>query len=468
MIVNSPATLRVQARLQEDGLGGLADLLHRHGMGIAGSYVLPNHTADPSSLPDVDVWIPGGTPQRPAVADVAALLHRLGYPFPRTCRPSGSHYSRFNTVIDTLHSFHCPGKRSVQLLSTKPAAATSMAQIVAGFDLIVLQQYYDGRTCVGTDAARVDSDSMSIGLNTADPKVRHQSLPEWVRTALRIRKYQNRGFRLRSTVEHSLTRAITDCLRTLPMTSCMASVAVQYEDSIHAWNSAMRGLRWDEDGAGPQVSLVDGGEGGTVGSMRWHVRTRGGGVATVPVTCPDALLGGTTVRWRGATRLVAALTPFPTLCAVQRGSLVALDETVVFDHLRAEDTRCGEFVDRDPENNVVVFVETCPNTITRQQLDCAPRYAPFRSSPGPCEDRPSVIAIQIPSGNFYVPVSQVHELLHTVGSGVVQLVSSGRWWERARGTGGAADRRGCECIPIHFFRRVPRHGTDNAVVPATP
>jgi hypothetical protein len=451
----------VQGRLQEDGLSGLSALLARHGMGIAGSYVLPNHTANPESVPDVDVWIPTGANHRQAVADVASFLFLLGYPFPhsyRALQPLGTAtYTRFSTVIDTIYTFRSPGKRTVQVLSTQANVASSMAEVVAGFDLVGLHQYFDGRACVATEAARRDSDDLAISINLSDPRVRYQTLAEWVRTGERIRKYQDRGFGLRDTVERDLAQSLVDTLCALPLVySAQGGVSVRNERLVHRWNTVVRGLRWNGGGTGPLVSLVNSGEGCTVASLQWQVHTPDGPPAIAPVICPEGLREGTTVRWRGSVRLVVALTPAPPLCAVPAGTLVATADMHVFDHLQAEDVPCGEFVQRDPANNLIVFAGVTPNTLTRHQLDRAPTFTVGPTGQGACHDCPELTAVQLPSGNFYVPTAHVLELLQTPGSGVVQLVQSGTWWDYAREVGHG---RGSRSLSIHFFRRLPLRDT---------
>ena len=448
----------VHTRLRDDGLEGLRDLVLQHGLGIAGSYILPCHTADTRHEPDIDIWMPyieDVSARRRIVADTVSLLFMLGYPLPHTTRVSvkGAVYTRLHAVVETIYTFRCKGRRAVQLLVTK--AGATLLDIVRGFDLLVLHQYYDGTRCVATECADEETRAMRLSVNTAHDGMRSQTLSEWVRTLGRVRKYQSRGFRIGESMHTDLVPLLAGCLRGLTVlrgsrnkTSLLPD---RTEKLVRTWNKIVRHLGWPANGTGPLISLV-GRE--TVDSLELRVAGTEG-ETVVPLGCPASMNAWTSVWWGGQPVLIATLVPFPTIYELPRSTCTPHAGESVYDHLEADDTVCGVFVSADPTNNFVVVADQALNTITRRQIDTAHTFTPANHVVDDITRLASshrVVTFQLPSGNFYVPLVQVQELLDHPGSGVVQLMPTNICWEHVTRSDHALHDRP---LSVHFIRRLP-------------
>ena len=195
------------------------------------------------------------------------------------------------------------------------------------------------------------------------------------------------------------------------------------------------------------------------GRVDLHVPVQGTSVGTdavVSVASPAYMRAWNSVWWGNQSVLVATLVPFPSLCEIQRSTFAPHASERVYDHLAAEDTVCGVFLAANPGDAFVVAAGETLNTITRHQIGTAHTFTPVAAVAGHgSHDNVSdhrVVTLQIPSGNFYVPLSHIQEVMDRPGSGVVQLVSTSICWEHVARSDHVPYRRP---LPVHFLRRLP-------------
>jgi len=461
----------VRARLTKDGLTGLWDLFSEHKIYLSGSYLLPGYTASIEHIPDIDIWIPFSDNSDAAQLIVACLCKFFlikGYDLPRNTYTSGHRrkslsYKRIQSVMDRIITFQGvkSQRRKIQLLCLKKEGGRTPVEIVSNFDLTVVQQWYDGSHVWMLPAAMEAMTKNTLRLNTESSTIMNQTFPEWTRTLNRLYKYNSRGYTIDSSVLGQLMRSVIDSLAKAAMfqrnwdkVQRIFQNQLNYEGYIREFNEVCSVLSWPLSQQAPFITLAVRAPGNTLKDVYACVVSLPleknqepmylnsvnllGGHACLPklVEDPDAR----TVRWLGITHLVCTLVPFPNVCTIYRfpdsqPKIVVDQHAEIHDHIYMENSTVQSYIDADYGNNFVVYIGSHTNTLSRAQLKSSIMHLPCKKTDS--ADRSglgllslhALVGILLPSGNYYVPNTQLQQVLDLPGKYRWQLVPTSIVWD---------------------------------------
>lgn len=464
----------VLERLCTDGLEGLSTLLKDDpSVVLAGSYTVPWYMESEEHVPDIDLWIPFFGDTTAIILRLTTFLYTQGYSLPQTvystttqkrhnhireCDP----YRRLRYMMQTILSFTGTNRRKVQLMILNEKGATSPSEVVAHFDLTVIQRYYDGCCIWSTPGSCLAVQTRTLEVNTDSPLIQAQTFPEWTRTLNRLKKYIARGY--------IIGPALLPCLFSL-LPACVArATEVVYPEVIRRrarsrkapflstmsyiqqWNTLAKQIHWGLEGrTAPILTLTVRPPGNTLGDVYVCLVNADSHhpVLWDPTNAQVPLLASTesntreerVVQWYQTDHLIATLVPFVGLHQAQSCTTTGVTAfypdplAVVYDHIQVEERGVQDYIDEAPGDHFVVYGENkVPHTLSRLQLATARIYLPCRER-GSADNHgmdvlhKAVTAIAVSVGTFYVPTTQLRELLDVPGTCRVLLTPTGMTWD---------------------------------------
>ena len=450
-------------KLATDGLQGLETILQNHNLCIAGSYVLPYFTEVDEYVPDIDIWIPFTPRQKEGVAAIVAFCYVHGYELPRVSysnrgtRPKHDDpYKRIRFMMSSIISMKSrqPGKKCVQILVMNSRGGAHANDIIAHFDVTPVMQYYDGKQIWASPDALLAMKDKTIRINTRSDIITQQSFPEWVRTLARIKKYNARGFIADADLMKVLGMQVSECMkRSIAIVDHAQNPLIQripFESYMDQWNILSTLIDWADKSLLPSVALAVRAPGNTwedlyicvlhgapVEKVAWEMKEvqqySGYFIRAQSATRLDVRYRRI-IEWDGRHHLISTIVPFPVVRPCCSDITFVDPKAPVFDHITLIRTRVQDYIDTDPGNNFVCYVDCSPHTLTRQQCTFAKVFLPC-VKPNSADRRgidmvhKSVITICLPAGNFYVPSIQMQEILDVPGSCRIQLIPTGLKWD---------------------------------------
>lgn len=502
----------LKEKLQKDGLFGLCDVLRTNGAYLAGSYIIRDMKHVPEFMPDIDIWIPFSKEkeaQRLQISNITAFLYLHGYGMPRIsfCSKKRAHtkshtsynaYRRIHHLMDQIICFKSDSRESripIQILVMNRNGGNTANDIVKHFDLTLVQQYYDGSKLWASKAAIHANTTKLLGINLESDVIRHQTFPEWTRTLSRIVKYNLRGYSVDDTTSDILlaygTTSLKECAK-VQSEFCFALgdrvYTINVESYIEQWNTMSRRIGWCNS-VGPVISITVRQHGTSLQQVDLCILCTHmtGPVTESYVQCRNGNLIGLTIephkracriiRWNDAMHHISTLVPFPNINCLQHVGIKFVPDVnqVVHDHVAVEDTTVEKYILDDIGNNFIIYIYGNPNTLSRTQIRMSKVYLPCVKKQSADRknvnmDHSAVIGILIPSGNFYIPCSQLQQVLDVPGSFRFRVVPSKIIWDCSslligsdsdrRDTfsyvGGIANDGGPDSAKsIHFIERLP-------------
>lgn len=175
--------------------------LWESGAVIAGSALMQSIIGRRWKDIDVDIWLPQSSYRNDlsGVSKIAQVLGDGGYHLPNYGPVNGSltqlRYRRLEKFVERIVTYRCENKNSipVQIIVLRPNI--TIQDVVASFDIIAAQIYYDGSQMIQADDRALSQLKENV-VSFSQIALDLQGPFEWVRTLNRVTKYFRRGFRI--------------------------------------------------------------------------------------------------------------------------------------------------------------------------------------------------------------------------------------------------------------------------------